>query len=100
MRSSCIFFLSFFVLFSFLTIPINAECRCRFKNNTNNGQKSGALNFVCGVIKCDDINPGGDSYYPDTLDSHAAWAINAYWKQNPQDRTACDFAGTAALLCE
>jgi len=51
-------------------------------------------------INCDPINIGGDCFHPDTLESHAAWAINEYWKAFSWQPKSCDFQGIADVLCD
>ena len=41
----------------------------------------GALNYVCGAgLDCGPISEGGSAFYPNTLEDHAAWAIDAWFQ--------------------
>lgn len=93
-----------FVALSMCVLIIAAtsdDCRCIFLAGTSQGQKLGALNYVCANLDCSPIQQGGADYYPDTIESHASWAIDA-WFQAHRDSpgTSCDFSGTAEIICE
>jgi hypothetical protein len=78
------------------------DCRCIFLAGTSQSQKLGALNYVCGAgLDCSPIQQGGPDFYPNTIESHASWAIDA-WFQAHRDNPgqSCDFSGTAEIICE
>ncbi|CAL1370560.1 unnamed protein product [Linum trigynum] len=54
------------------------------------------LDYACGRpdVDCGPIQPGGACYEPNTVASHAAFAMNLYY-QIHGTRADCDFSGTA-----
>ena len=54
---------------------------------------------MCGLdsLDCGPIEGGAVCFEPDTVRSHAAYAMNAYYQSNGRDDVACDFGATAAL---
>uniref|UniRef100_A0A1D1Y2U4 glucan endo-1,3-beta-D-glucosidase n=1 Tax=Anthurium amnicola TaxID=1678845 RepID=A0A1D1Y2U4_9ARAE len=55
-----------------------------------------ALDWACGPgnIDCSAIQPSQPCFKPDTLVSHASYAINSYFQQNGDTDIACSFGGT------
>eukprot|EP01124_Arcella_intermedia_P017924 TRINITY_DN24910_c0_g1_i1.p1 TRINITY_DN24910_c0_g1~~TRINITY_DN24910_c0_g1_i1.p1 ORF type:complete len:178 (-),score=23.83 TRINITY_DN24910_c0_g1_i1:31-564(-) len=76
------------------------NCRCVFKVGTQQQQKLGALDYVCANFNCSAINPGGPCQYPDTIEAHSSWAIDAWFQAHRDNAFSCDFGGIAELLCE
>ncbi|XP_077228446.1 O-Glycosyl hydrolases family 17 protein isoform X2 [Tasmannia lanceolata] len=54
-----------------------------------------ALDWACGPgnVDCSAIQPSQACYQPDTLQSHASYAFNSYFKQNGASDIACSFGG-------
>jgi len=51
-------------------------------------------------MNCGPIQPGGANFEPNTIESHASWAIDAWFKSHSsQPRYSCDFSGSARLMC-
>ncbi|XP_062227173.1 glucan endo-1,3-beta-glucosidase-like [Phragmites australis] len=57
------------------------------------------IDFVCGQegIDCSAIRPGGICYEPDTVQGHAAYAMNLYFQSNGQHAFDCDFVQTGVV---
>ncbi|XWS70840.1 hypothetical protein CRYUN_Cryun03dG0083500 [Craigia yunnanensis] len=56
------------------------------------------LDYACGQgIDCTPIQPGGTCYEPNTVRSHAAFAMNSYYRTKGQSYFSCDFAGTGQI---
>eukprot|EP01123_Difflugia_compressa_P013513 TRINITY_DN6303_c0_g1_i1.p1 TRINITY_DN6303_c0_g1~~TRINITY_DN6303_c0_g1_i1.p1 ORF type:complete len:205 (+),score=39.30 TRINITY_DN6303_c0_g1_i1:15-629(+) len=100
-----IFLLCSYCLLGVFAIPtkpgVTDNCRCVFNVGTAADKKLAALQYVCGNFNCTSINPGGECFYPDTVEAHSAWAINQ-WFQAHRDTptTSCNFGGIAMILCQ
>lgn len=58
-----------------------------------------AMNYACASgAECDQIQPNGSCYQPDTLFAHASYAFNSYWQRTKLAGGTCDFGGTAILV--
>ncbi|KAK4343928.1 hypothetical protein RND71_037022 [Anisodus tanguticus] len=58
-----------------------------------------AMNYACASgADCDQIQPNGSCYQPDTLFAHASYAFNSYWQRTKVAGGTCDFGGTAILV--
>eukprot|EP01018_Ginkgo_biloba_P002013 Gb_00800 [translate_table: standard] len=56
------------------------------------------LDYACGHgIDCKPIQPGGPCYSPNTVEAHAAYAMNAFYQISGRNSWNCDFAQTATL---
>ncbi|XP_072986335.1 glucan endo-1,3-beta-glucosidase 7-like [Typha latifolia] len=57
------------------------------------------LDYACGQpnVDCRPIQSGGACYLPDTVRSHAAYAMNQLYQVSGQHPSACDFTQTATL---
>ncbi|ERN07854.1 hypothetical protein AMTRI_Chr08g162530 [Amborella trichopoda] len=56
------------------------------------------IDYVCSQgVDCTPIQAGGACYLPDTLQSHAAYAMNAYYQFAGRNDFNCDFAQTGVL---
>ncbi|MQM00485.1 hypothetical protein Taro_033212 [Colocasia esculenta] len=56
------------------------------------------IDYVCSTgLDCTPIQAGGECFLPNTLRSHAAYAMNAYFKSAGQHDFNCDFAQTGAI---
>ncbi|KAJ6906121.1 glucan endo-1,3-beta-glucosidase 7-like [Populus alba x Populus x berolinensis] len=71
---------------------------CVPKTGASDTQLQASLDYACGQgIDCGPIQPGGACFIPDTLASHAAYAINLYYQASAKNPWNCDFSETAAL---
>ncbi|XP_059277905.1 extensin [Lycium ferocissimum] len=58
-----------------------------------------AMDYACASgADCDQIEPNGSCYQPDTLFAHASYAFNSYWQRTKVAGGTCDFGGTAILV--
>ncbi|KAL9241608.1 hypothetical protein vseg_015700 [Gypsophila vaccaria] len=57
-----------------------------------------AMDYACGEAECDEIQPNGSCYYPDTVVAHASYAFNSYWQKNKMSAGSCSFGGTAMII--
>ncbi|KAL6546936.1 hypothetical protein OROMI_022657 [Orobanche minor] len=58
-----------------------------------------AMNYACGSgADCEQIQPSGSCFEPNTLFAHASFAFNSYWQRTKMTRGTCDFGGTAMLV--
>lgn len=59
-----------------------------------------AMDYACGGggADCEEIEPHGNCYYPDTVLAHASYAFNSYWQKHKKNGGTCSFGGTAMLI--
>lgn len=57
------------------------------------------INYVCstGLVDCKQIQAGGSCFLPNTLQNHAAYAMNAYYHAAGRHDFDCDFKLTATF---
>ncbi|KAJ9136423.1 hypothetical protein P3X46_033503 [Hevea brasiliensis] len=71
---------------------------CMPKAGVSDAQLQGSLDYACGQgIDCSPIQPGGACFEPNTLVSHAAFAMNLYYQTSGKNQWDCDFSQTATL---
>ncbi|XP_048337258.1 glucan endo-1,3-beta-glucosidase 7 [Ziziphus jujuba] len=71
---------------------------CVPKAGISDAQLQAALDYACGQgIDCSPIQPGGACFEPNTVASHAAYAMNLYYQNSSKSPGNCDFSQTAAL---
>ncbi|KAL3820890.1 hypothetical protein ACJIZ3_006795 [Penstemon smallii] len=58
-----------------------------------------AMNYACGSgADCNQIQPSGSCFEPNTLFAHASYAFNSYYQRTKVGGGTCDFGGTAILV--
>ncbi|KAG6666084.1 hypothetical protein CIPAW_01G005800 [Carya illinoinensis] len=59
-----------------------------------------SMDYACGKggAACEEIQPNGNCYYPDTVVAHASYAFNSYWQKTKRSGGTCSFGGTAMLI--
>ncbi|KAI5674532.1 hypothetical protein M9H77_14896 [Catharanthus roseus] len=58
-----------------------------------------AMNYACGSgADCDQIQPNGACFQPNTLLAHASYAFNSYFQRTKVAGGTCEFGGTAILV--
>ncbi|KAB5541432.1 hypothetical protein DKX38_014406 [Salix brachista] len=71
---------------------------CVAKTGASDPQLQAGLDYACGQgIDCSPIQPGGACFEPNTLASHAAYAMNIYYQASAKNPWDCDFSETATL---
>ncbi|XVE63534.1 hypothetical protein DITRI_Ditri07aG0027500 [Diplodiscus trichospermus] len=71
---------------------------CVPKADVSYVQLQSDLDYACSEgIDCTPIQPGGACYEPNSLWSHAAFAMNSYYQTKGQSNLNCDFAGTGQI---
>ncbi|KAJ6409735.1 hypothetical protein OIU84_009267 [Salix udensis] len=71
---------------------------CVAKTGASEAQLQAGLDYACGQgIDCGPIQPGGACFEPNTLASHAAYAMNIYYQASAKNPWDCDFSETATL---
>lgn len=71
---------------------------CVPKVGVSDAQLQANLDYACGHgIDCSPIQPGGACFEPNTLASHAAYAMNLVYQTAGRNPWNCDFSQTATL---
>ncbi|KAF6149805.1 hypothetical protein GIB67_017538 [Kingdonia uniflora] len=71
---------------------------CVPKTGISDAELQTNLDYACGLgIDCSPIQPGGACYEPNTIASHAAYAMNLLYQTSGRNPWNCDFTQTAAL---
>lgn len=71
---------------------------CMPKAGVSVTQLQANIDYVCGHgFDCSPIQPGGACFEPNTVASHAAYAMNILYQTAGHDAQNCDFAQTATL---
>ncbi|XP_057965729.1 glucan endo-1,3-beta-D-glucosidase isoform X2 [Malania oleifera] len=71
---------------------------CVPKAGTSDAQLQANLDYACGQgINCSPIQPGGACFEPNTVASHAAYAMNLFYQTSGKNSWNCDFSQSAAL---
>jgi X8 domain len=55
------------------------------------------INYACQYVDCRRIQSGRACFQPNTLQAHAAYAMNAYYQSNGRYDYDCDFSGSAVI---
>lgn len=80
------------------TTPATKGGWCVPKAGLSDAELQANLNYACGHgIDCGPIQQGGSCFQPDTLEAHAAYAMNLYYQTSGRDPKSCDFSQTATL---
>ncbi|CAL9762204.1 unnamed protein product [Musa acuminata subsp. burmannicoides] len=72
---------------------------CVPKSDAGDAALQANINYVCssGKVDCKPIQDGGACFSPNSLHSHAAYAMNAFYKAAGQHEFDCDFSGSAII---
>lgn len=73
---------------------------CIASTKASEADLQNALDWACGPgnVDCSAIQPSQPCYEPDTLLSHASFAINSYYQQNGATDIACSFGGNGVKV--
>ncbi|XP_052202421.1 glucan endo-1,3-beta-D-glucosidase isoform X2 [Diospyros lotus] len=78
--------------------PQKAAVWCVPKAGVSDAQLQANLDYACGQgIDCSSIQPGGACFEPNTLASHATYAMNLLYQTAGRNPWNCDFSQTATL---
>ncbi|XP_072973300.1 glucan endo-1,3-beta-glucosidase-like [Typha angustifolia] len=79
-------------------LPADVKHWCIAKPNADVMSLQENLDYVCGQgINCSPIQPGGECYFPETVQAHATYAMNAYFQASGQNAFDCDFGQTGMI---
>ncbi|KAK7341488.1 hypothetical protein VNO80_24419 [Phaseolus coccineus] len=83
-------------------VPKRETQWCIPKVEVSEAQLQTNVDYICGsqVIDCGPIQPGGACYEPNTVLSHAAFAMNLYYQKVGRNPWNCDFSQTAMLTSQ
>ncbi|KAF3446306.1 hypothetical protein FNV43_RR11485 [Rhamnella rubrinervis] len=71
---------------------------CVPKAGVSDAQLQANLDYACGHgVDCSPIQPGGSCFEPNTIASHAAYAMNQLYQTSGRNSWNCDFSKTATL---
>jgi len=71
---------------------------CLPKTGISDVQLQANLDYACGQgIDCSPIQPGGACFEPNTVASHAAYAMNLFYQNSGKNPLSCDFSNTALV---
>ncbi|KAG8483331.1 hypothetical protein CXB51_022525 [Gossypium anomalum] len=83
------------------TLKPTATIWCVPKAGISDAQLQSSLDYACGQgINCSPIQPGGACFEPNTVASHAAYAMNLYYQNSAKNPWNCDFSQTATLTSQ
>ncbi|KAL3503767.1 hypothetical protein ACH5RR_038216 [Cinchona calisaya] len=58
-----------------------------------------AMSYACASgAECDQIQPSGSCFEPNSLIAHASYAFNSYWQRTKVAGGTCEFGGAAILV--
>ncbi|XP_031261223.1 glucan endo-1,3-beta-glucosidase 7-like [Pistacia vera] len=76
----------------------NSPMWCVPKDGIPDAKLQENLDFACGQgIDCKEIGPGGACFEPNTVASHAAYAMNLFYQKSEKNPSSCEFSQTATL---
>ncbi|CAK9188275.1 unnamed protein product [Ilex paraguariensis] len=71
---------------------------CVPKEDASDQALQSNIDFVCSSgVDCKPIQDGGSCFDPNTIRSHASYAMNAYYQANGRNDFDCDFIGTGVI---
>ncbi|XP_057436836.1 glucan endo-1,3-beta-D-glucosidase-like [Lotus japonicus] len=75
---------------------------CVAKQGVSDAQLQANLDYVCSQsnIDCGPIQSGGACFEPDTVASHASFAMNLYYQTSGRNSWNCDFSQTGMLVSQ
>nr|CAD1817634.1 unnamed protein product [Ananas comosus var. bracteatus] len=74
---------------------------CVAQSNASGDALQSNINYACsgggGGVDCSPIQDGGACFLPNTLQAHAAFAMNAFFQANGRNDFDCYFSGTGVV---
>ncbi|KAL1349432.1 hypothetical protein HN51_025934 [Arachis hypogaea] len=82
--------------------PTTAAGWCVPKAGASDAQLQANLDYACSSegVDCGPIQPGGTCFEPNTVASHAAFAMNLYYQTYGKNPWNCDFSQSATLTSQ
>lgn len=79
--------------------PPNSDNKwCVPKQDASDQALQANIDFVCDSgVDCTPIQNNGPCFEPDTVRSHASFAMNAYYQANGRNDYDCDFTNTGVI---
>ncbi|KAL5719060.1 hypothetical protein ACHQM5_011892 [Ranunculus cassubicifolius] len=78
--------------------PTRTKQWCMPKSGADPNDLQNNIDYVCGLgIDCKPINAGGPCFLPNTIQAHAAYAMNSYYQAMGRYPYDCDFKQTAMI---
>lgn len=79
--------------------PSSAETKwCVPRSNSSDAALQKNIDYVCSNgVDCKPIQEGGPCFQPNTVRSHAAYVMNAYFQDHGPQDINCDFNGTGIV---
>ena len=56
------------------------------------------IDYACSKVDCGPIQPGGSCFLPNTLKSHASFAMNSFFQSNFGIRVSCQFNKSGVIV--
>lgn len=80
-------------------MPAPSATWCVPKPDVGEAVLQANIDYVCstGLVDCKQIQDGGSCFLPNTLQNHAAYAMNAYYQAAGRHDFDCDFRQTGTL---
>ncbi|XP_047174984.1 glucan endo-1,3-beta-glucosidase 7-like [Vigna umbellata] len=79
----------------------NTSGWCVPKAGVSDNQLQANIDYACSHgIDCGPIQPGGACFEPNTVASHAAFAMNLYYQTSGKNQWNCDFSQSATLTSQ
>ncbi|GMI69501.1 hypothetical protein like AT2G43670 [Hibiscus trionum] len=75
---------------------------CIAKPSTENARLNVNINYSCtqSGVDCRPIQPGGTCYRPNTIVSHASYAMNLFYRTAGKNTWNCHFNGTGIIISQ
>lgn len=79
--------------------PTQGKQWCVPKKGATDASLLANINWACnnGGVDCSAVQPSGVCYDPNTVWSHAAYIMNAYYQAKGHQFSNCDFASTGSV---
>ncbi|KAG5566911.1 hypothetical protein RHGRI_002459 [Rhododendron griersonianum] len=80
------------------SLPNSDNKWCVPKQDASDEALQANIDFVCDSgVDCTPIQNNGPCFKPDTVRSHASFAMNAYYQANGRNDYDCDFTNTGVI---
>lgn len=78
--------------------PSAGKTWCVPRSDASDAALQKNIDFVCSSgVDCKPIQEGGPCFQPNTVKSHAAYIMNAYYQANGPQDSNCDFKHTGVV---